>query len=202
MLAISQIDFRLLLRAWIECEVGLQWERYGDKCGVSGQWRKITYTQCVCWWILSISLQLGSPSDNCVLFRPEPPPFRPLFIPWPATWKCAMSFALPPLPPTPPPPATPTQDCEFSPSLCHPVWLLFPCNGCRCLISANDVLQWRRQLPRPLTSGHAHRPPPTQLEMAKRSEGTEWRVERLGLRKGNEPRCQKKYVFQNNNSYK
>jgi len=58
----------------------------------------------------------------------------------------------------PPPPATPTQDCEFSPSLCHPVWLLFPCNGCRCLISANDVLQWRRQLPRPLTSGRAHRP--------------------------------------------
>jgi len=102
----------------------------------------------------------------------------------------------------PPPPATPTQDCEFSPSLCHPVWLLFPCNGCRCLISANDVLQWRRQLPRPLTSGHAHRPPPTQLEMAKRSEGTEWRVERLGLRKGNEPRCQKKYVFQNNNGNK
>jgi len=79
MLAISQIDFRLLLRAWIECEVGLQWERYGDKCGVSGQWRKITYTQCVCWWILSISLQLGSPSDNCVLFRPEPAPFPPAF---------------------------------------------------------------------------------------------------------------------------
>lgn len=111
------------------------------------------------WWILSISLpawhdvrqlrvSLADPA-LCSWLLAYPLSFRcrPAFMPWPAAWKCAMSFAL----------ATHTQTHTRTLSFCpHPVCLVlscccgcsWSCNRCRCLISANDVLQWRRQLAR------------------------------------------------------